>query len=388
MARLNTGGPSRHVILLDAGLRSRGHQTLLVHGAVSATESSMEPLADAQQIPRLKLPYLGRSLRVVDDVRAFLRVTQLLYRERPDVVHTHTSKAGMVGRAAAAVYNRLTPGRRRCVVIHTFHGHVFEGYFSPLVTRVVLAIERTLGRVTDRVVTLSPRQRHDIVVRYGIAPASKVVTIPLGLDLEPLLDLAPGDADLRGRLDIPPDAVVIGFVGRLVPIKDAETLLRAFAQAHHQQPNLHLLVAGDGQMREPLLARARELGVAGRVHAIGWWNGPLTELYQTLDVCALSSLNEGTPVTLIEAMAAGVAVVATAVGGVPDVVEDGVAGLLVPPRDVGRMTAALLALTSDPSRRAAMGAAGRRHVAGRFMHGRLVDDIERLYRDVARSGRA
>ncbi len=344
----------------------------------------MEPLADAQPIRRVKLPYLGRSLRVMDDLRAFWRVTRLLFRERPDVVHTHTSKAGMVGRAAAIVYNLLTPGRRRCVIIHTFHGHVFEGYFSPLVTRGVLAIERTLARVTDRIVTISPRQRDDIVGRYRIAAAAKVVVVPLGLDLQPLLDLPPGGGCLRRRLNIPADAVVVGFVGRLVPIKDAGTLLRAFAAARRQQPDLHLVIAGDGQMRAPLLDLAGALGVAAHVHAIGWWNGPLTTLYEAMDVCALSSLNEGTPVALIEAMAAGVAVVSTAVGGVPDIVEDGVTGLLVPPGDVARLAAALLALSANPSRRAAMGAAGRRHAARHFMHGRLVDDIERLYRDTTR----
>lgn len=389
MARLNTGGPSRHVVLLDAGLRARGHRTLLVHGAVSATEASMEPLADAHGIPRVRLPYLGRSLRLFDDLRAVIHVTRLLFRERPDIVHTHTSKAGMVGRSAAWAYNLFAFTRRgrgrRCVVIHTFHGHVFDGYFSPLVTRGVLTIERALARVSDRIVTISPRQRADIVSRYRIAPDARVATIPLGLDLKTLLALTAAGSGLRDELQIPRDAVVVGFVGRLVPIKDPHTLVRAFARARERCPNLYLLLAGDGQLRASTLVVADTCGVRDHVRSIGWWNGPLERLYETIDVCALSSINEGTPVALIEAMAAGRPVVATMVGGVPDVVTDGVDGLLVPPRDLERLAGALVALCADASRRGVLGQAGRAKVATRYAAPRLVDDVERLYQELTRT---
>lgn len=344
----------------------------------------MESLADGRGVQRVKRSYLGRRLHLLADLRAVAMLIRLLWREQPDVLHTHTSKAGLVGRVAAFAYNAVRPRLRRCAVVHTYHGHVFEGYFPALVTRMVLASERLLARTTDCIVTISPRQRDDIVSRYRIADASRVVIVPLGLELAPLLALAPAAPSLRGELQLSADAVVIGFVGRLVPIKDVETLLRAFARARQTQDRLALVVAGDGHMRPALMALARSLHVDSSVRFLGWWTGPLQTLYATFDVCALSSVNEGTPVALIEAMAAGRAVAATAVGGVPDVVQDGVTGLLVAPKDVDALAKALTVLASDAELRARMGAAGRRAAATRYSDERLIDDIEHLYRTLTR----
>ncbi|MGE3707783.1 MAG: glycosyltransferase, partial [Vicinamibacterales bacterium] len=183
VSRLNTGGPSRHVVLLDSGLRSRGHDTTLVYGAVAEGEASMEALAAASGVPAVKVEPLGRSLRFGHDVRALLRLMTLIFTARPDVVHTHTSKAGMLGRLAATIYNATRRPDRRCAILHTFHGHVFEGYFPPAVNAAVRGIERLLARVSDRIVTISPRQRSDIVERFRIAPAARVEMIPLGINL-------------------------------------------------------------------------------------------------------------------------------------------------------------------------------------------------------------
>jgi hypothetical protein len=163
IGRLNIGGPARHVILLDSGMRARGHQTLLAHGQVCPSEASMESMAAEHGVRTAKVPHLGRSMRIIRDAQAFFRLVGLLFAERPDIVHTHTSKAGMVGRTAALVFNATRSRRTRCAVIHTFHGHVFEGYFSPPVSLLVRWLERMLGRATDRIVTISPRQRLDIV---------------------------------------------------------------------------------------------------------------------------------------------------------------------------------------------------------------------------------
>ncbi|MGE3511398.1 MAG: glycosyltransferase family 4 protein [Vicinamibacterales bacterium] len=382
IARLNTGGPARHVLLLDRGLRRRGHQTHLIHGEVGAYESSAEPLADALGVPCTKWTHLGRRLNPVADLRAVVELARLLRRERPDVVHTHTSKAGLVGRLAAWVHNAMGEDGRRCAVIHTYHGHIFDGYFPPAVTRAVVASERLLARVTDRIVTISPRQREDIVSRYRVAAPAQVTIIPLGLDLEPLLQLTKNAPDLRQSLGLAADAVVIGFVGRLVPIKDVQTLLRAFALARRQVRTLVLVVAGDGPMRPDLVALAQTLGILGAVHFLGWWTGPLERLYATFDICALASRSEGTPVALIEAMAAAKPVVATAVGGVPDVVEHGVTGLLVAPGDADGLANAMVREAGDPDLRRCLGAAGREHVALHHSIERLVDDVERLYGEV------
>lgn len=378
IARLNVGGPARHVALLNAGLESRGHRTLLVYGALDTGEASLEEPAVESGIPLVRVDDLGRSVRATSDLRAFVAVLRLIFRERPDVVHTHTAKAGTLGRLAATVYNWTRGRGQRALVVHTFHGHVFEGYFSPFVNRLVRLTERTLARLTDVVITISPRQQHDIVARFAVAPAAKTVVVPLGLDLDRLLDMPEGASGLRAAIGATPDDVIVGYAGRMVPVKDLPTLIRAFAQAHAVVPALRLVLAGDGPERTQAEALAREHGIADRLHFLGWVDD-LPSFYATLDIFALSSLNEGTPVAAIEAMAAARPVVATEVGGVPDVVAHGATGVLVASRDIEAFSAALVELARDRSRRASMGSAGRARARARYSHRRLVDDIEALY---------
>ncbi len=381
ISRLNTGGPTRHAVLLDAGLRARGHSTLLAYGAIAAGEASLETMAADHAVPTIKVASLGRSLKALQDVQALLRLTVIMFRHQPDVVHTHTSKAGMLGRVAALIFNATRRRAKRCAVIHTFHGHVFEGYFSPLVNRGVRAIERVLAGVTDRIVAISPRQRADLVTRFGIAAASKVETIPLGIDLDPFLRLTDHAPDLRGALDLGASDVVVGYVGRLVPIKDVATLLRAFALAQQRVGTMRLVIAGGGQLRPRLEQLATSLGIGRQTRFLGWTDR-LTALYATMDILSLSSLNEGTPVAIIEALAAGKPVVATSVGGVPDLVIDGLHGRLVAPKNVNELAAALVELGTDAALRKRYGAAGRTRMAATYSHHRLVDDVERLYRAV------
>jgi glycosyltransferase involved in cell wall biosynthesis len=378
IARLNVGGPARHVVLLDAGLRRKGWDTLLVHGAVGPGEASLECLADEQRIPRLRLRELGPRLNAFSDLTAFWRILRLIFREQPDVVHTHTAKAGALGRTAAAVYNATRPRKRRAAIVHTFHGHVLDGYFGPLGTAAVRAAERSLGWLSDRIVTISRRQRDDMVNRFRIAPAGKVVTIPLGLDLTELLSSGASTA-LRDRLGIPREDFVVGFVGRFVPIKDLATALSAFAAMRQHVPRAWFLLAGDGPLRPELQAQARALGIGDQVKFLGWTER-LADFYNAIDVCVLSSLNEGTPVAAIEAMAAGKVVVATAVGGVPDLIADGRTGVLVPPRAVETLADVLAAIARDASARRRLGEAAKLDVAARFSVDRLVSDIDHLYR--------
>lgn len=387
IARLNVGGPARHVTLLNAGLDARGHDTLLVHGALDTGEASLESLAHGSGIQVLQEPSLGRRVSAATDVRAFRSLLRLMFRYQPDVVHTHTAKAGTLGRLAAAVFNATRSRRRRALVVHTFHGHVFEGYFSPAISRLVQATERSLASVTDRIVTISPRQRQDIVERFRIASASKTSVVPLGLDLDALLSLPPEAPGLRSDIGADPGDVVVGYAGRMVPVKDLTTLVRAFERAWRTVPAARLVLAGDGPQRAELATLAASLGISSRVHFLGWVQ-ELPRFYATIDVFALSSVNEGTPVAAIEAMAAARPVVSTQVGGVPDVIETGVSGLLVPARHVEKLAAALIQLAGDPHRRAEMGAAGRARVSERYSHRRLVDDVERLYVDLLRVKRA
>jgi glycosyltransferase involved in cell wall biosynthesis len=376
VARLNIGGPARHVTMLSRDLVPTGFDTLLVHGSLAHGEAPLDcPLGD--HVRTLQIPELGREVRLFHDFAALIRLVRLVFAEQPDIVHTHTSKAGTLGRAAAFVYNSTRPRRRRCLVVHTFHGHVFHGYFGPFGSLAVRMAERCLGRVTDRVVTISPRQSDDIVNAHRIAPASRVDVVRLGLELDALLALGPGESGLRGELGYQPSDVVFGFVGRLVPIKDPATLVRAFAAVLRRVPNARLVFVGDGELRPAMERLVASMGVGPAVSFLGW-RSDICSVHATLDVLTLSSLSEGTPLALIEAMAAGRATIATSAGGTPDVVADGITGLLVPARDPDALAEAMVRLASDLALRTRMGAAGRaRSIEYRL--DRLVSEVARLY---------
>jgi glycosyltransferase involved in cell wall biosynthesis len=387
IARLNLGGPARHVILLNRGLRSRGHETLLVHGSLDTGEATLEHLAVGDGLPTLKLPGLARRLHPLADLRTLARLLALIFREQPDIVHTHTAKAGTLGRIAAFLFNATHRRRRRSVIVHTFHGHVLHGYFGPVIDVIVRLTELALALITDRIVTISPAQQRDIVERFQVATGAKTVVIALGLDLTTLLQLAPGEADSRQELSIEPGDVVFGFVGRMVPIKDLGTLMSAFKLTLAVCPNAVLLLVGDGPLRPTFEDTVRSLGISHRVRFAGW-NEDLAPVYATIDVLVLSSLNEGTPVAIIEAMAAGKPAIATAVGGIPDLVADGTTGILVRPRAPEALAEAMRRLANDGSLRRQMGAAARVAAQSRFGVDRLVDEIEALYREALERKRA
>lgn len=380
IARLNIGGPARHVTLLDGGLRHLGYDTLLAYGDPEPGEGSLEYLARDSELRVARIPGLGREIRALSDIRAFLALLRLVFRLRPDIVHTHTAKAGTLGRFAAITYNLMRRREHACLTVHTYHGHVFEGYFGKVGGALIRGIERGLSRFTDRIVTISERQRFDIVTRYRIAPARKTVVIPLGLDLGPFLALNPSSeaAQARASLDLAPDAVVFGFVGRFVPIKDLPTLLHATRIAVERCPSIQLLLVGDGPQRAETVALARQLALEATLRWAGWQHD-LRRIYTAMDVCVLSSRNEGTPVAVIEAMASGKPVVATDVGGVADVLQAEVTGLLVRPGRPSELADAMIRLAQSPELRRALGEQGRRRAAERFGTARLVHEMSTLY---------
>jgi glycosyltransferase involved in cell wall biosynthesis len=304
------------------------------------------------------------------DLRALAGVRRLIAREGVRIVHTHMAKAGAVGRLAA----RGVHPRPRTV--HTFHGHVLDGYFGPLARRGFLELERALARLTDVLVAVSPEVR-DELLDLGIGKGSKFRVVPLGLDLGSCLAIEGPSGRLRSAIGVPAGTPLVGVVGRLVPIKDHETLFHALAEV----PGAHLAVVGDGELREPLGARASALGIGGRVHFAGWWDD-VASVLSDLDVVALSSRNEGTPVALIEALAARRPVVATDVGGVRHVVQDGETGLLCGAGRPGDLAALLRRALADRAGAERLAAEGRRRVAERFGSGRMVDDHRRLYEDL------
>lgn len=375
IARLNIGGPSRHVVVLGDELRARGHDTLLIHGSVGPDEASFEHLASERGLRLLKLPGLGRRLSLFDDARAFWAILRTMFRESPDVIHSHTAKAGALARASALVYNACRPRRRRALVVHTFHGHVLDGYFGPVGNAAVRFTERALARITDYIVTISPGQQRDLAERFRIASRAQIVVIPLGLELAPLAALSERKHTTAGESR---GERVIGYVGRFAAIKDLGTLAHAFVQVAARIPRVRLLLVGDGPARAEVERILTAAGVQAQVSFAGW-REDLAALYRDMDVCVLSSLNEGTPVAIIEAMAAAKPVVATRVGGVPDVVDDGRTGVLVPPSRPDLLAEAIVGVLAREEESQRMALAAREDVVRRFSPARLADEMCALY---------
>ncbi|MBV9134540.1 MAG: glycosyltransferase family 4 protein [Chloroflexi bacterium] len=381
ITRLNIGGPAIHAILLTDALDDGAQfSSTLVTGTTAPHEGDMLDMAAARSVRPIVLPALGREISPLDDLVSLARMVQLVRRLRPDVVHTHMAKAGTVGRLAA----------RLCgvpLIVHTYHGHVFHSYFSPAKTRVFVTIEKALGLGTDRIVVLGEEQRAEIA-SLGVAPAEKLEPIRLGLELSPFLDAQAARGGLRRELGLSEDVPLIGIVARLVPIKAHELFFEVAEHVLHQRPEARFVVVGDGERRAELEAMVDRMGLRDAVTFLGW-RRPMIGVYADLDVVALTSRNEGSPVSLIEAMAAGRPVISTHVGGVPDVVVNGVTGLTVPSGDANAMGDGILQLLGDRTLADRLAAAGRRHVYPRYDSSRLVDEVRNLYlRELAGRGRA
>jgi len=368
IARLNIGGPAIHATLLAERLDPARFTTTLVTGTEDASEGNYLALHGRQADVEV-IPDLGREIRPLRDVKTLRTLMAVIRRVRPHVVHTHTAKAGAVGRLAAILTG--VP-----VVVHTFHGHVLRGYFSPAKTEVYRTIERGLARRTHRLLTVTDRVRDELIA-LGVGRADQYTTVPLGFDLAPLVQAERRRGELRAELGLG-DAPLVGIVARLVPIKAHEVFLAAAARIHAAQPAARFLVVGDGERRQALEQQVDVLGLRPVTHFLGW-RADLDRLYADLDVVVLTSRNEGSPVALIEAMAAGVPVVSTAVGGVADVVADGTSGLLAAMDDDEAVARHVLTLLDDRDRAAAMGRNGRARVVATYSADRLVADIEALY---------
>lgn len=382
ITRLNIGGPSIQATRLTTALSEYGYTTTLLHGRLGEAEGDMRYLLPPGGVDVRYLDSLRRPIAPSADVRALRAILRTLDEVQPDIVHTHMAKAGLLGRIAALIYNRTSGRRHPARLVHTYHGHVLEGYFNPVTSSAFIRLERWLGHATDALVAISPRVRDELVGRFRIAPPDRFHIVPLGFDLATLAAIGPAErAAARQGLDIPGDALVVTTVGRLTAIKNHELLLNAAREIASASPRATFLIAGDGELREPLEARARELGIADRVRWLGW-RRDLVTLYGATDVFALTSRNEGTPVALIEAMASGVPGVSTDVGGVADVIADRSTGILVPPDAPSALAAAVTRLLADDSARREMGARARQAVLTRYDVKRLVSDIDRLYRSL------
>ncbi len=373
ITRLNIGGPAIHTVILTSELNKLGYNDTLVCGNVSESEGDMIYLAEEKSIFPLVIEEMGREISLVRDLKAFWRLFLIMRRERPDIVHTHTAKAGTLGRLAAICAG--VP-----VKVHTFHGHVFDGYFNPIKAKVFLWIERFLALFTDRVITVSDKVKDEIVNKLRVTCDSKCVVVPLGFELEKFLKCEAGNGNYRKKLGLDKDILLVGIVGRLVPIKNHEMFLEVAKIVRDSgfRRKVKFVIIGDGELRSHLEGYARKIGIEKEVIFTGW-EQDLDMVYADLDVVALTSLNEGTPVSIIEALASARPVVAADVGGVRDIVTDGECGFLVPSGDTKRFSEKLLCLLDDSLLCQKFGACGREFVRERYSKKRLVEDIEQLY---------
>jgi glycosyltransferase involved in cell wall biosynthesis len=335
IARLNIGGAAASVILTADHLRRYETETCIVCGRVGENEGDMAYLAEKHNITPHILPELGREINPVHDLKVIWQLVKYMRDWQPDVVHTHTAKAGVVGRLAAWI-------ARVPVRVHTFHGHVFHGYFSPRKTQFYLTLERLMARLSTRIIAVSRAQQADLTTRYHIAPPEKFAVLEYGFDLTPLTQ-APSPAAIDAvyaHYNLPRDRRLVGIIGRLVPIKHHDLFLDAAEHIAGERADVHFVIAGDGERRAELEARVKSAGLQDRVTFTGWIRDVLP-LFYALDLMVLTSKNEGTPVSIIEGMAAGLPVISTDVGGVTDILDGGKLGTVVPPGDADALAQAM-----------------------------------------------
>jgi glycosyltransferase involved in cell wall biosynthesis len=376
IARLNMGGPAIHVASLAAGLETRGYHTTLVAGSLARGEDSMAFVAERLGVAVVDVPEIQREVALVHDAKSIRRLTSIIRAERPHILHTHTAKAGALARAAALVSGNARPP----IIVHTFHGHVLKGYFGPKRTAFFRQVERTLARQSDVLIAVSPEVR-DELVEHGIAPSEKFTIIRLGIPLDERLGDETAELDYRRLYGIAPDAFVVGWVGRMTGVKDTGAVLEIIRATRERGVDAVLCMVGDGPDRERLEQLAHDLGIARSTYFVGYQTD-VSGYYRLFDAFLLPSVNEGTPVSAIEALASGTPVVATRVGGIPDVVRDGIDGYLVEPGDTGTAAERLATLGRDPGLRARLGEAGSARVRERYAVERLVDDVDRLYQSL------
>ncbi len=393
IARLNVGGPARHVVWLTEGLQPYGCETLLVAGVVPPGEDDMSYVAAASGVQPFTLPQMSREISIKDALTIW-KLFRLMRRERPDIVHTHTAKAGTVGRVAGMVYMALSA--RRCRFVHTYHGHVFHSYYGKFKTRVFLAIEQFLARfATDRIIVISEQQRREINEVFHVGRRNQFAVIPLGIDLSAYASWPDRRSCLRSELRLKDDDLLIGIVGRLTEIKNHRLFLEAAAILRNANGSrARFVIIGDGNLRHDLEAQVKSLQMESQVAFLGTRNDP-ENFYPALDILALTSLNEGTPLTLIEAMANARPVVATAVGGVADLLgamarqSDDKPGYQICERgvsvasgDAEGLADALQRLVADPELRDDLGRAALEFVTHKYDKERLLRDMAELYRDL------
>ena len=377
ITRLNIGGPAIHTTLLTKELNDNEFESTLMHGQVSKNEGDMGYIAEFCNVTPVYVPTLKRKINPFSDIIAFYQIFKYIRRYKPDIVHTHTAKAGTLGRIAAILAN--VP-----VKVHTFHGNIFYGYFNRITTQFFIFIEKILAKFTDSIIAISQRQKEEIVQKYRIINPERCCVVRLGFDLEKFSNLEHRRQNLfREKFNFKQDDILVGMVGRLTSIKNHKMFIDAIdymnkTAAEDIIDKIKFVIVGDGEMKEELLAYGRFKGLMEKIFFTGWFKDT-DRVYADLDIVALTSINEGTPVSLIEAMVSSKPVVSTNVGGVKDTV--GETGILVDVGDYKTMGDKILELVSSAEKREKMVKLGRDFVKDRYSKERLVSELKELYRN-------
>jgi glycosyltransferase involved in cell wall biosynthesis len=366
IARMNVGGPALQVATLMRGLNAEHFDQRLYSGFVGSGEADYVDLC-APDVDVHRVPTLGRSVRPADDGRSLMRLTNAMREFRPHIVHTHTAKAGALGRTAAVLAR--VPAR-----VHTFHGHLLHGYFSPLKTRLVVQAERFFGTFSDHLVAVGDQVRDDLIA-VGVGRPDQYYVVPPGTSLRPL----PEREAARRRLGLPTEGPVVAYVGRVTRIKRPDRLVEVVRAVRREIPTARFVVCGEGDLLGELVTAARDLD--GALHLLGW-RAEVETVYAAADLVLLTSDNEGMPVSLIEAGLAALPAVATRVGGVPQVVQDEVTGLLATAQ-AAELADHVVRLLRDERLRLRMGRHAHQWTVKRFGSERLVSDIHGLYASIA-----
>ncbi len=383
--RFNLGGPTYNVAYLTKYLPTE-YDTLLVGGIPDESEGTSSHILQNLGIEPVIIHEMKRSINPEMDYIAFRKIRKLIREFKPDIVHTHASKAGTLGRLAASK-------ERVPVLVHTFHGHVFHSYFGKAQTLLYKTIERKIAKVTDRIIAISEGQKEELSAEHKICPSEKISVIPLGFDLERFwTDTENKRRRFRDTYKISNEQVAVGIIGRLVPVKNHLLFLDSAKKVWEKFPNkVRFFIIGDGELREHLLNYCRQIELPAAYMPDEGTSYPLTftswineaDLAMAgLDVIALTSFNEGTPVSLIEAQAASKPVLSTRVGGIANIVKENQSALLSDLNDPEEFAGHLERLVNDDTLRNEMSFHGKTFVESRFHYTRLVYDTELLYQQL------
>lgn len=379
ITRFDQGGSAQVVFLTLLGLKKQNFEPALLTGLslesqmkekeLTVTENNIQQLK-SEDIKFIQSPFLVRRINIIKDLEALFDMWRVIKKNNPLIVHTHSSKAGLLGRLAAKLAG--VP-----ILVHSPHGHVFVGYFGPIKTKIFIILERLAFRITDKMVALTQREKEDHI-RLRIGSEDTFVIIHSGVELNKFKEMPfEKTQNFKREMGLPENAFIIGTSGRLEPVKGPEFLIKAAPSIISQYPNAFFLFAGDGSLRRDLKKKALDLGIEKNIVFLGW-REDIAKIISIFDVFVLPSLNEGMGRVLVEAMALGKPIVASNAGGIPDLVTHGKNGFLVPPKNPRELAKYIQILLEDKEKRAKMGLAGKQ-MALNFSKETMVKKIAELY---------